>query len=455
MSIVSVVILAAGKGSRMRSKMPKVLHELAGKALLGHVLETAKALEPADLWVVTGYGGSVVDSYCRALNVKTVNQPEQLGTGDAVSCALTQLQGDMVLVLYGDVPLIEGRTLEELIAATKGSGLALLSVNLDDPTGYGRILKSDSGVTSAIREERDASDEERSITECNTGILACSKELLTSLLSQVECSNSQGEFYLTDIVELAVAQGVLVETVCTDNMHEVEGINSKQQLERVERDLQLRKAEELMEQGVTIRDRSRIDIRGKLTVGLDSEIDVNCIFEGNVTLGNNVKIASNVVIRDSVLGDNVTILDHSLLDGANIGKSAVVGPFARLRPGTRLEEGSKVGNFVETKNSLIGAGSKVSHLSYLGDCTLGERVNIGAGTITCNYDGVSKHNTFIGDDCFVGSNSALVAPLSIGDGATIGAGSVLTKDAASHKLTLTRAKQITLPAWTRPSKNGK
>ncbi len=452
MDSLSVVILAAGKGSRMRSRKPKVVHRLAGKALIQHVVSAARSLDPEKVLVVTGHGAEEVEQIAAGDGIEFVRQAEQLGTGHATSQALTRIDSARTLILYGDVPLIGDATLNKWLEESRGTVLSVMTVMLDDPTGYGRILRDGHGKTVGIREQKDASEQELSIRECNTGMMICDTAALSEALSQTRNDNAQGEYYLTDIVEILAGKGEKVNTFCVADPIEVEGVNSRLQLEQLERAYQRKAATRLMEQGVTLRDSERIDIRGSLESGEDCEIDINCVFEGSVRLGDNVSIGPNCILSNCEIGSGSTILANSLIDSSTLGEHVTVGPFARIRPGTTMEDGSKLGNFVESKNSTIGKGSKVNHLSYVGDATIGEAVNIGAGTITCNYDGANKSRTIIGDNAFIGSNSALVAPVEIEQGATIGAGSVLTKNAPAEKLTLTRAKQITINNWTRPTK---
>ncbi|MCX8086795.1 MAG: bifunctional UDP-N-acetylglucosamine diphosphorylase/glucosamine-1-phosphate N-acetyltransferase GlmU [Rhodocyclaceae bacterium] len=440
--MLEVVILAAGKGTRMRSDLPKVLHPLAGKPLLAHVIETARALLPSQICIVYGHGGEAVREALDAPDLVWVRQEPQLGTGHAVMQALPLLKvgaggSASVLVLYGDVPLIRPATLQRLIEAGGEGKLALLTAQLDDPHGYGRIVRV-AGKVTRIVEEKDADDAERMIREINTGILVAPHAALARWLPRLSNHNAQGEYYLTDIVALAVAEGTEVVTAQPAANWEIEGVNSKNQLARLERILQRNLAESLMAQGVTLADPDRIDIRGELICGRDVFIDVNCVFEGRVELGDGVRILPHCVIQDAV-----------------IGPGSVIGPFARLRPGTVLAEDVHIGNFVEVKNSTIGAHSKANHLAYLGDTTMGSRVNVGAGTITCNYDGANKHRTIIEDDVFIGSDSQLVAPVTVGRGATLGAGTTLTKDAPPGELTLSRAKQVTVRGWKRPIKKNK
>ena len=435
--MLNVVILAAGQGKRMRSDLPKVLHPVAGKPMLGHVVDTARRLAPAKICVVHGHGGETVRAALDAPDLLWAKQEPQLGTGHAVLQAMPQLAAvppAPTLVLYGDVPLIRAATLERLIEAVGDGKLALLTAHLDNPRGYGRIVRVDGKVVRIV-EEKDADDAERAIREINTGILVAPGAALARWLPQLGNRNAQGEYYLTDIVALAVAEGMEVVTAQPGANWETDGVNSKSQLARLERIHQRNLAEALMEQGVTLADPDRIDVRGELVCGRDVFIDVNCVFEGRVTLGDGARINANCVIQDAV-----------------VGPDSVIGPFARLRPGTTLAEDVHIGNFVEVKNSTIAAHSKANHLAYVADATVGSRVNVGAGTITCNYDGANKHRTVIEDDVFIGSDTQLVAPVTVGRGATLGAGTTLTKDAPPDQLTVSRPKQISIAGWKRPQK---
>jgi bifunctional UDP-N-acetylglucosamine pyrophosphorylase/glucosamine-1-phosphate N-acetyltransferase len=451
---LKVVILAAGKGTRMRSNLPKVLQPLAQKPLLGHVVATADRLDCQDIVTVIGHGAELVAERIRHPNMTFAMQEEQLGTGHAVQQAVPHFSDeDTVLILYGDVPLTRAETLQDLLGLIDDQHpLALLTINLDDATGYGRIVRDPHHAVQAIVEEKDASPAEKTIREVNTGILAASGIYLKQWLARLSNDNAQGEYYLTDIIAMCVADGFEVHTTQPQSEIEVLGVNNKLQLQSLERRYQQALAEELMVQGVTLIDASRIDVRGQLDVGQDVQIDVNVVFEGQVTLGNNVVIEANCVIKDAVIADNTVIHAFSHIESARIGQACQIGPYARLRPGTELAEGVKIGNFVETKKAQIGQGSKVNHLSYVGDTVMGQEVNIGAGTITCNYDGVNKHQTIIGDHVFVGSDTQLVAPVTVHDGATIGAGSTITKDAPADTLSLSRSKQISFKDWQRPVK---
>lgn len=449
---LDIVILAAGQGTRMRSALPKVLHPVADKPMLGHVIATARSLQPSSIQVVIGHGADTVRERLAAADLNFVIQAEQLGTGHAVAQALPQLGADTVLILYGDVPLIESATLERLLALVSDDQLGLLTVELADPTGYGRIVRDDNGVVQAIVEHKDANDAQRAIREGNTGILAVPGKRLGDWLGRLSNSNAQGEYYLTDVIAMAVADGLIVATEQAADEMEVLGANDRIQLAQLERHYQQRAACRLMAQGVTLRDPQRFDLRGEVTVGRDVLIDVNVILEGRVVIEDDVQIGPNCVIRDSVLRKGAIVKANSHLEGAEMGEGADCGPFARLRPGTRLGARAHVGNFVELKNAVLGEGAKAGHLSYLGDAEIGARSNIGAGTITCNYDGANKSRTVMGEDVFIGSNSALVAPVNLGDRATTGAGSVVTSDVPADTLAVGRAKQRNIEGWKRPTK---
>ncbi len=449
---LDVVVLAAGQGTRMRSDLPKVLHCLAGKPMVRHVLDTARRLEAQRLHVVIGHGAERVREALAAYPVNFAVQAEQKGTGHAVAQALEALGEGRVLVLYGDVPLIRHATLDALLAQVDETRMGLLTVTLDDPSGYGRILRNEAGEVVAIVEQKDAAEHELAIRECNTGIMAMTAAQLKRWLPRLSADNAQGEYYLTDVIAMAAAEGVAIATAQPADALEVEGVNNRVQMARLERAHQARIAEALMTQGVALMDPARLDVRGQLRCGHDVEIDVGCVFEGEVELGEGVRIGPHCVIRDSRIGAGTVIEPHSVIEGAVAAGHNRIGPFARLRPGTRLAVGAKVGNFVETKNAEVGEGSKINHLSYVGDARLGQDVNVGAGTITCNYDGARKHVTEIGDAAFIGSNTALVAPVSIGKGATIGAGSTISKDVADHALAVSRGRQVSKPDWQRPTK---
>lgn len=451
MNPLNVVILAAGKGTRMYSAKPKVLHALAGRPLLQHVLDCATSLQPQKVCVVYGHGGETVPLAMQQYAAQFVIQEPQLGTGHAVQQAMPYLADDsQTLVLYGDVPLIQHQTLHQM--QQLGDGLTLLTVKLANPAGYGRIVRDKQGDVIGIVEEKDASAEQREITEVNTGILLAPTRKLRDWLSRLRTNNVQGEYYLTDIVSMAVEAGVSVRTVQPAHEWEIHGINSKSQLAALERSWQRVLADRLLAQGVTLADPARLDVRGSLECGRDVEIDVGCIFEGEVRLGDDVQIGAYCVIRNASLAQGTQIAPYSHLDGSIVGSACRIGPYARLRPGTRLHDDVHIGNFVEVKNSEISQSSKANHLSYIGDTTIGRRVNIGAGTITCNYDGAYKHRTVIEDDVFIGSDSQLVAPVTVARGATIGAGSTITRDTPEGELTLSRSKQLTISGWKRPVK---
>ena len=456
---LSVVIMAAGKGTRMRSARPKVLHALGGKPLLGHVVSTAEALAPSRCIVVTGHGAEAVEAAFAGAQRVFVRQMPQLGTGHAVQQAVPALTDDdgITLVLNGDVPLIREATLRALVEACDGRNLALLTVALDNPFGYGRIVRSPEagGAVKAIVEEKDATPLQRQITEVYTGILAAPTRLLKGWLARLTNNNAQGEFYLTDVVAHAVSDGVQVRTASAEDETEVLGVNSPLQLSDLERRLQRRHADALMEAGVRLADPARFDLRGTLTCGMDVEIDVGCVFEGTVKLGDNVRIGPHCVIRDAQIADGAVIHPFTHIEGATVGAGTLVGPFARLRPGATLGEEVHIGNFVEVKNSTLANGAKANHLAYLGDATVGERVNYGAGSITANYDGANKHRTVIGADVHVGSNCVLVAPVELGVGATIGGGSTITKTVAPGSLAIGRARQVAFENWERPKKKAK
>ena len=455
---LQVVILAAGQGTRMRSGLPKVLHPIAGQAMVRHVIAAAAAMNAQKTVVVVGHGASVVEGALSGLGVQFAEQSPQLGTGHAVQMALPQLQpmpkDGQVLILYGDVPLIQSTTLNALLQAA-GDGVGLVTQHLDNPTGYGRIVRDATGKVICNVEEKDATDAQRKITEVNTGILCLPASHLSSWLAALSNNNAQGEYYLTDLLGMAVQAGVPVHTVTPQHNWEVAGVNSKAQLAALERVWQQHLAEQLMIDGVRLADPKRIDVRGTLNCGRDVSIDVGCIFEGQVTLEDGVQIGPYCVLRDVTVKAAARIDAFSHLDQAQVGADAVVGPYARLRPGSTLGAGAHVGNFVELKNTQLGNGSKANHLAYVGDATVGERVNIGAGTITCNYDGANKHRTVIEDDAFIGSDTQLVAPVTVGRGATLGAGTTLTKDAPPDALTVSRAKQLSLTGWQRPVKDKK
>jgi bifunctional UDP-N-acetylglucosamine pyrophosphorylase/glucosamine-1-phosphate N-acetyltransferase len=451
---IKTIILAAGQGSRMRSKLPKVLHKIADKSLLAHVCNTSLQLKDNDIFVIYGHGGEQVKAQLSSLNVSWIEQVWQLGTGHAVQQAEAEINDeDTVLILYGDVPLLKKSTIETLLANVSDNSLALLTVTLENPTGYGRIIRDSNQRVIKIVEQKDATAFELQINEGNTGILAAQGKKLKNWLSRLGNNNAQQEYYLTDVIEMAVNDGLEIKTSQPEMIDEVLGVNNHQQLSHLERVYQYQQADKLMEAGVTLRDPARLDVRGEFSsLGQDIEIDVNVIFEGTNSLADNVKIGANTLIINSVIEADVEILANCIIDNAIVGKGSRVGPFARLRPQAKLGENVHIGNFVEIKKSAIATGSKVNHLSYIGDSLVGRGVNIGAGTITCNYDGVNKFQTIIEDGAFIGSNTQLVAPISVGKNATIGAGSTLTKNAPADKLTLTRTKQITIKGWIRPTK---
>jgi bifunctional UDP-N-acetylglucosamine pyrophosphorylase/glucosamine-1-phosphate N-acetyltransferase len=451
---LTIVILAAGQGKRMKSDLPKVLQPLAGKPLLAHVINTARSLNPAAIHVVYGHGGDLVrECFAAESTLQWALQAEQLGTGHAVQQALPGVSDDqIVLVLYGDVPLIRADTLRTLLGLASAESMSLLTVMLDEPTGYGRIVRDASGKVLRIVEQKDASTAELAIHEGNTGVMAVPVAKLRAWLARLKNSNAQGEYYLTDIIEMAVNDGVSVNPVLAPTVAEVLGINDKLQLAEVEAEYRRLRARELMVAGATLIDPARVDVRGSVTIGRDVVVDVNVVFEGEVTLGDRVHIGPNCVLRDCSIDADVVVHPNCVIEQARVGASSIIGPFARLRPGATLANEVHIGNFVEVKNSSMAQGAKANHLAYVGDASVGARVNIGAGTIVANYDGANKHHTTIGDDAHTGSNSVLVAPITIGEGATVGAGSTVTKDVPAGKLTVARAKQITLDGWKRPKK---
>lgn len=454
---IDVIVLAAGKGSRMKSKLPKVLQPLAGKPLLSHVLDTANTLENTAMHVVIGHCADQVQDYYADESVNWVSQTEQLGTGHAVQQALPAVDSDSIsLILYGDVPLTTKATLEGLIKIANTGDVALLTVDLDKPTGYGRIIRDTNNAVQAIVEQKDANEEQLKISEVNTGILALKSSYLKEMLPNLSNNNAQGEYYLTDIISMSVEQGISVNALCIDDELQVRGVNDKKQLAGLERDYQSLIANELMEQGVTLIDPARLDVRGQLSCGQDVSIDVNCIFQGDVTLGDNVEISANCIIgvpgKSVSIAANTVINPNSIVEEASVGESCNIGPFARLRPGTILSNEVRIGNFVETKKSTIGLASKVNHLTYIGDSIIGQGVNVGAGTITCNYDGANKHQTHIEDNAFIGSNTAIVAPCTIGASATIAAGSTVTMNVETGDLAVARGKQKNIKDWVRPKK---
>jgi bifunctional UDP-N-acetylglucosamine pyrophosphorylase/glucosamine-1-phosphate N-acetyltransferase len=451
---LSIVILAAGQGKRMKSDLPKVLQPLAGKPLLRHVIDTACTLQPVSLHVVYGHGGDIVRGALAEAPVSSwCLQAEQLGTGHAVQQALPALHdGALALILYGDVPLVSAETLRSLVALAGSKVMSLLTVMLDDPTGYGRIVRDARGKVRRIVEQKDATARERKIREGNTGVMVVPVKWLRRWLGKLKNSNAQGEYYLTDIIAMAVRDKVGVAPLVVPTVAEVLGINDKLQLAEVEAHYRAARARELMLAGVTVVDPARLDVRGSLRTGRDVFIDANVVFEGEVQLGDRVHIGPHCVLRDCRIDHDVRVQSHCVIEEASVGAGSIIGPFARLRPGAALAAEVHIGNFVEVKNSSLAVGAKANHLAYVGDATVGARVNIGAGTIIANYDGANKHHTTIGDDAHTGSNSVLVAPITVGEGATIGAGSTVTRSVPPGKLTFARAKQLTLDGWKRPSK---
>ena len=450
---MEVIVLAAGQGKRMRSVLPKVLQPLAAKPMLGHVLDTARALEARRIVVVYGHGGEVVREALDAPDLAWARQDPPQGTGHAVQQAMPLVEdGDTALILYGDVPLIGVPTLQRLMAAAGDRQMALLTVHMADPTGYGRILRDAAGQVTRIVEEKDATPDERRVTEVNTGILAAPVERLRHWLANLKNDNAQGEYYLTDIIAMAVAEGIQVITTQPDAFEETLGVNNKTQLAELERIHQRNIARGLTDAGVTVIDPARLDVRGQLICGRDVEIDINCVFEGRVELGDGVRIGPNCVIKNATLGAGTKVAAFSQIEDTVMGEACVIGPYARTRPGTVLGADVHLGNFVEVKNSNISDHSKANHLAYVGDADIGKRVNVGAGTITCNYDGANKFRTIIEDDVFIGSDTQLVAPVRVGRGATLGAGTTLSKDAPAEQLTVSRAKQVSVEGWKRPVK---
>lgn len=451
-----VIVLAAGQGTRMRSSTPKVLHPIAGRPMLEHVVSTAAGLEPAAVHVVYGHGGDEVRRRLAHLDVTWVEQAQQLGTGHAVAQAMPGVPDEAtVLVLYGDVPLIESGTLSDAVHRAEDGALVIISVHLEDPSGYGRIVRQPDGRVSGIVEHKDATCEQLAIREGNTGILVADAARLRAWLAGLGSDNVQGEYYLTDVITMAARQGVSIDTVHPGQVAEVLGVNDRIQLAALERIYQARCMAELMREGVSMADPARVDVRGRVRAGRDVWLDVNVVLEGEVELADGARVGPNVLLRDCRIGAGAQILANSVVEEAQVGAGARVGPFARLRPGAILGESTHVGNFVEIKNTVMGRGSKANHLSYLGDSEIGSDVNVGAGTITCNYDGANKHRTVIGDGAFIGSGVELVAPVTVHAGATIGAGSTITSDAPAGQLTLTRARQSTVSHWKRPLKKPK
>ena len=448
----NVIILAAGKGTRMRSTLPKVLQPLAGRPLLGHVIETAKKLNAANIITIYGHGGNLVQQAFAQENVEWVEQAEQLGTGHAVKVTLPVLATDGVsLILSGDVPCITEATLKKLLQASAETGIGIVTLTVDDATGYGRIVRK-NGEIQAIVEHKDANDEQRKIKEFNTGIYCVNNAKLHEWLPKLSNENAQGEYYLTDIIAMAIADGLSVASVEPELAFEVEGVNDRMQLATLEREFQNHQAKKLMQQGVHLIDPARFDLRGHLSVGQDVRIDINVIIEGDCEFGDHVEIGAGCVIKNSKIAAGTKVQPYSIFDNAIVGADAQIGPFSRLRPGAKLADEVHIGNFVEVKNSSIGLGSKANHFTYLGDAEVGAGSNIGAGTITCNYDGANKFKTIIGDSAFIGSNSSLVAPVNIGNGATVGAGSVITRDVAENSLAFERSKQVAKENYQRPEK---
>ncbi|MBI3774340.1 MAG: bifunctional UDP-N-acetylglucosamine diphosphorylase/glucosamine-1-phosphate N-acetyltransferase GlmU [Gammaproteobacteria bacterium] len=448
----SIIILAAGQGTRMKSGLPKVLHEIGAKPLLEHVVVKARKLQPHQIYVVYGHGGEKVKNRLSALPVQWIEQAQQLGTGHAVNQAIPLIPDDhIVMVLYGDVPLVSETTLRSLAAASV-KALGAVTCELTEPYGYGRIVRDAQQRVVRVVEEKDATPEQRAIREINAGIIAAPAVLLRSWLAALDNKNANGEYYLTDVIAKAVAQGVEVKTVAAAGMQEILGVNTKAQLAELEREYQWLQAQQLMAQGVTLRDPRRLDVRGEISVGKDVVIDVNVVLEGRVELGDRTYIGPNNILREVVVANDVTIKPNCIIEEARLGAGCEIGPFARIRPATVLAEKVHIGNFVELKKSDVGPGSKINHLSYVGDTTVGSGVNVGAGTITCNYDGANKFRTIIGDNAFIGSDTQLIAPVEIGAGATIGAGSTITQNTPPNELTLSRVKQVTVKGWKRPVK---
>ena len=447
------IVLAAGQGRRMHSSKPKVLQELAGTSLINHVIQSLQTISVSKTIVVTGHMADQVKHHIAGKNIIFTEQAEQLGTAHAVSMALPELQDDsVVIILYGDVPLVGKDTIRKLINVVASDTIGLLTVALEDPTGYGRIVRDANGAVTEIIEHKDASQDQLKIREINTGVIAIMARHLRTLVPLVDNNNRQKEFYLTDIIKLAKTKDITINTVSPKSPIEVQGVNDKKQLSELERSFQKNQAEKLLEKGVTIVDPKRFDLRGSLQTGKDCLIDINCVFEGDVRIGNDVHIEPNCIIKDSCVEDGVRIKANSIIEDSEISTNAIVGPFARLRPGSKIMAEAKVGNFVEIKNSQIGLNSKVNHLAYVGDSLLGSEVNIGAGTITCNYDGADKHQTIIDSNVFVGSNSTLVAPVHIRDGAFIGAGSTITSEVPVDSLGIGRARQKNITGWKKPNK---
>lgn len=453
---INVVILAAGQGKRMRSELPKVLHRVADKPMVEHVLDTAAAITEATPVLVYGHGGEKLLAALEHRELHCAEQREQLGTGHAVQQALPHLPANgLVVILYGDVPLLTAEALSALIEVAEPSGFGILTASMDDPSGYGRIIRDNNGNVSSIVEHKDASAEQLAVSEINTGIMAISAEFLHRWIPAIGNNNAQGEYYLTDCVAMAVSEGIAVAASVLDNSDEAMGVNNRHHLAEVERIYQRRIAHDLMDNGVTLMDPARIDVRGELECGRDVRIDINAVFSGTVKLGDGVSIGANCAISDCVIGDDVELLPNCVLDQAVVGSGSRIGPYARLRPETELAAQVHIGNFVEIKKSTIGKGSKVNHLAYVGDAEIGRSVNVGAGTITCNYDGANKHKTVIEDGVFVGSDTQLVAPVTVGRDVTIGAGTTVTEDVEAERLVISRVRQKTIAGWSRPVKNKK
>ena len=454
---LEVIILAAGQGTRMKSKLPKVLHAVAGKPMVGHVIDTATALNPVNTHVVVGHGGDQLRQYFSDAYadqpMSVVEQVQQLGTGHAVDQAMPAVAADSIaLILYGDVPLTRLETLQALVGQAQQDKLALLTVELQNPSGYGRIVRNSDHQVVAIVEQKDASEAELTIQEINTGIMALPASWLKQWLPQLSSDNAQGEYYLTDVIAMAAQSGKRIEAANPASEQEVQGVNNRLQLAELERWYQLQQADRWMTEGVTLADPARVDFRGEIRIGQDVSLDINVVLEGNVVIGDNVSIGPNCVIKDSSIASGTVVKANSMLDDSQVGENCDIGPFARLRPGTVLASKAKIGNFVETKKTIVGEGSKINHLSYVGDAVLGKAVNVGAGTITCNYDGVNKFQTEIGDNAFIGSNTSLVAPVKVGEGGTTGAGSTITKTIDDGALGVARGRQTNLKSWKRPEK---
>jgi len=453
---LEIIILAAGQGTRMRSAKAKVLHEIGGQPMLSHVIDTAQSIQPARIHVVYGSGGDTVKEHFQDANVNWVHQAEQLGTGHAVQQVMPHVaDGANLLILYGDVPLLRSEVLEKIVDARSDAGFIVLTANMTDPSGLGRIIRDTSDNIERIVEHKDASDEELGITEINTGVICVNSAKLKDWLVRLNNDNAQGEYYLTDCVEMATRDGVVVKPTMIDDTEQVLGINSKSELAVAERVHQRRQAENLMQHGVTLRDPARLDVRGECHAGQDCEIDINVVLHGTIKLGDRVSIGPNCVIKNSVIENDVVIHANSFIEDSHIASGCIIGPFARFRPNAKLEKNARVGNFVEIKNSTLGEGSKANHLAYVGDSTVGKNVNIGAGVITCNYDGVNKHKTNIGDGAFIGTNSALIAPVTIGKDAYVAAGSTINRDAPAGEMSIARARQTTVKGWRRAKKSEK